>query len=188
MLHDLASAWLRRIGGAPCFRIYGKAKSEAGWRTIDVFATHRRDRLSPWPLWRGTCITWTDSVMAVGWDFAEALILEQTQFPASREHPVEVAGGRLRHAERRRAAGGGDNISAAEVMAHECGHTLQARRLGALYWIVGAALTRYREGERWRNWFENQASETGQFGGFVPGSVCGELMRRLDNSSEPGTR
>ena len=176
MLHDLASAWLRRIGGVPCFRIYGKARTESEWRTIDVFATQRRDLQSRWPLWRGACITWTDSVIAVGWDFAAALAREQFRTPASREHPVTVTGGRLR-------GGGRPPGTLSEVMAHECGHTFQARRMGARYWIIGAALTRHREGERWRNWFENQASETGQFGGFVNGSVCGELIRRLGDLS-----
>jgi hypothetical protein len=174
MVHDLASAWLRFLGGKPCFRIYGKAKSESAWRVIDVFATHRRDMLSRWPLWRGTCITWTSSVIAVGWDFAEALLFEQSREPASRDHPVEVLGGRLRS---RRAAG--EHITAGEIMAHECGHTAQARRLGALYWPIGGALTAFREGPHWWNRFENQASETGQFGGLVNGSVCDDLMRSL---------
>ncbi len=172
MLHDLASAWLRNLGGKPCFRIYGKAKTESDWRVIDIFATHRRDIFSSWPLWRGTCITWTSSVIAVGWDFAGALLNEQIREPASREHPVEVIGGRL-HAPGR----GPGTVS--EVIAHECGHIAQARRLGGLYWLIGAAFTRFREGPRWRNWFENQASETGQFGGIVNGSVCDELMHQL---------
>ena len=178
MLHDLASAWLRWLGdkgATPCFRIYGKGKSEQSWRVIDVCATHRRDMTSRWSLWRGACITWTDSIIAVGWDFAELLIGEQALEPASREHPVEVIGGRLRSPQRRRDAGGGARLSASEVLAHECGHTAQARRLGALYWLIGAAFTRFREGDHWWNCFENQASEMGQFGGIVNGSVCDRL-------------
>ena len=49
MLHDLASAWLRYLGGKPCFRIYGKAKTESDWRVIDIFATHRRDQMLAGP-------------------------------------------------------------------------------------------------------------------------------------------
>ena len=44
----------------------------------------------------GRCITWTASVIAVGWDFAEALLFEQAHTPATRDFPVEVTGGRLR--------------------------------------------------------------------------------------------
>jgi hypothetical protein len=54
MLNELASAWLRRVGGTPCFRVHGKARHEAAWRVIDVYATHRRDWASRWPLWAGT--------------------------------------------------------------------------------------------------------------------------------------
>src|SRR5262249_44625716 len=112
-----------------------------------------------WPhfLWRGTCITWTDSVIAVGWDCAEEVLREQMAEPASRDHPVEVAGGRLR--------GQARWVAASEVLAHECGHTAQARRLGWAYWPVGAAFTLWREGPHWWNHFENQASAEGLFGG-----------------------
>jgi hypothetical protein len=44
---------------------------------------------------------------------------------------------------------------------------------------VGAAVTRFREGPRFYNRFENQASEQGQFGGIVNGTVCPALMQRL---------
>ena len=68
--------------------------------------------------------------------------------------------------------------SASEILAHECGHTAQARRLGALYLPLGAAFTLFREGPAWYNHFENQASAEGLFGGIVGGSVCAELMER----------
>ena len=71
------------------------------------------------------------------------------------------------------------SASASEILAHECGHTWQARRLGWLYWPTGALFTLWREGPHWWNHFENQASALGQFGGIVNGSVCEELMRRL---------
>jgi hypothetical protein len=96
--------------------------------------------------------------------------------PASREHPVEVAGGRLNDGPRRQAAGGPSFPGASEVLAHECGHTWQVRRLGLAYWPVVGAVTLFREGPHWWNHFENQASETGLFGGIVNGSVCTELM------------
>jgi hypothetical protein len=168
------TAWLRSRG-EPCFRVYGKARAETDWCVIDVYATARRDADSRWPLWRGTCTTWTDRVIAVGWDFAESLVWEQSQWPASREHPVEVRGGRLRDPSRPQAA------TASEVMAHECGHTWQARRLRSslLYLPLVGSVTLLREGRHFWNHFENQASQQGQFGGLVNGSVCPRLAALL---------
>jgi hypothetical protein len=184
MFNRLATAWFRWLGKEPCFRIYGKARPEPQWRVIDVFASHRRDSHSRWPrlLWRGTCITWTDAVIAVGWDFAEAVLREQVRHPASREHPVEVIGGRIRDDVRRAAAGGPLLASASEVLAHECGHTVQVQRLGIAYWPVVGAVTAFREGPHWWNYFENQASEQGLFGGIVNGSVCLSLMPIIRDS------
>jgi hypothetical protein len=181
MFDSLATAWLRRLGGRPCFRIWGKARREKDWRTIDVFATHRRNADSRWPryLWRGTCITWTSRVIAVGWDFAEEVLREQLAEPASRKRPVEVTGGRIRDPFRRAEAGGEPWASASEILAHECGHTGQARRLGFLYYPIGGSLTLFREGKHFWNHFENQASEQGQFGGIVNGSVRDQLMERV---------
>jgi hypothetical protein len=172
MLHDAVSALFHRAA-VPCFQVYGKATDEADWHRIDVYATHRRDVSGRLPLWRGTCITWTSRVIAVGRDFAAAVLREQRQEPASREHPVAVAGGRLR---RGRPFGAGP-ASASEVLAHEIGHTAQARRLGALYWPAVGAVTLFREGPHWWNHFENEASATGLFGGIVSGSVSADLMR-----------
>src|SRR5262249_56287461 len=76
-------------------------------------------------------------------------------------------GGRRGAAPRREAAGAPSWASASEVLAHECGHTRQARRLGWLYLPTGALFTAWGEGERRRNWFENQASAEGRFGGLV---------------------
>ncbi len=181
MFNRLATNVLRRLGVPSCFQVYGKARPESGWRIVGVYATHRRDMNSSWPsfMFRGTCITWTDEVIAVGWDFAEDVLREQVSEPASRERPVEVASGRIRDHLRRAAAGASPFASASEVLAHECGHTWQMLRLGLLYWPVGGALTLFREGPNWWNRFENQASEMGQFGGIVNGSVCAELMGRL---------
>ena len=122
-------------------------------------------------------------MIAVGWDFAACVLREQTRDPASRERPVVVAAGRLRDWRRRLAAGASSHPSASEVLAHECGHTGQARRMGFVYWPVGGAVTLFREGPHWWNHFENQASATGQFGGIVSGSVNEALMRLV---SEPG--
>jgi hypothetical protein len=181
MFNRIVSSALRRLGGPPCFQVYGKARREKAWRIIGIHATHRRDMDSRWPsyLFRGTCIAWTAEVIAVGWDFAEAVLREQARETASREHPVEVAGGRIRDALRRTAAGGSAFPGASEILAHECGHTGQVLRMGLLYWPVVGSVTILREGPHWWNHFENQASEQGQFGGIVNGSVCGELMRRL---------
>jgi hypothetical protein len=180
MFNALATAWFR-LQGRPCFRVYGKARRERDWRIIEIHATHRRNLDSSWPapLWRGTCITWTSQIIALGWDFAQAILEEQVQEPASREHPVEVVGGRIRDVQRRLHAGGASVVRASEVLAHECGHTWQARRLSWLYWPIGAAVTLFREGPHWYNQFENQASEQGLFGGIVNGSVCPELVEIL---------
>src|SRR5579885_3037310 len=174
MFNQLASRAMRQLSSRPCFHIYGKARSESVWRTIGVYATHRRDGDSRWPpyLFRGTCITWTAEVIAVGWDFAEEVLREQISEPASREHPLEVAAGRIRDAHRRAAVGAMQFASAREILAHECGHTWQMLRLGMLYWPIGGAFTLFREGPHWWNRFENQASEIGHFGGIVNGSVC----------------
>jgi hypothetical protein len=183
MFNLLATAGLRLLG-RPAFRIHGKARRETEWRIIEIHATHWRDADSRWPapLWRGTCITLTSSIIAVGWDFAEEVLREQVGEPSSREHPVEVISGRMRDLDRRVRAGGCPWASASEILAHECGHTWQARHLSWLYWPLGAALTLFREGPHWYNHFENQASEQGLFGGIVTGSVCPELMSRLTNS------
>jgi hypothetical protein len=181
MLNELLTWSFRRLGGAPCFRIHGKARRESAWRVIDVFATHRRDADSRWPspFWRGTCITWTCAVIVIGWDFAAEVLREQRLNPASRDHPLEVAGGRLRDAAGRSAAGGPSYPWASEVLAHEIGHTAQALRLGAVYLPVVGALTLFREGPHWWNHFENDASEQGQFGGLVNGSVAPDLLDGL---------
>jgi hypothetical protein len=172
MLHDAVSAALRLLGGRPCFRIYGRAAGEPEWHVIDVFATSRRNLTSRWPHWAGTCITWTADVISVGWDFADFVLREQSREPASRQRPVVVCGGRLRF----RRPGECGPPTPSEVLAHECGHTGQARRLGFWYWPLGATFTLFREGEHWRNRFENEASATGQFGGIVNGSVSPYLM------------
>lgn len=183
MVNQLLSWWLRKNGGRPCFQIYGKAKRETDWRVIDVFATHRRDGDSPWPLWRGTCITWTSEVIAVGRDFAARVLREQAADPASRDRPVEVAGGRLSDWQRRLAAGASSQCSFSEVIAHEVGHTAQCLRLSVFYLPVVGSVTLFREGPYWWNHFENDASAQGQFGGIVNGSVCAEMIRTL---KDPG--
>jgi hypothetical protein len=181
MFNQLATRALRGLGGPPCFQIYGKARCERDWRVIGIHATHRRDSNSRWPafLFRGTCITWTAEIIAVGWDSAEDVLREQVNEPASRQHPVEVGGGRIRDHHRRAAAGASPFAGASEILAHECGHTWQMLRLGLLYWPVGGAVTLFREGPHWWNCFENQDSELGQFGGIVKGSVIPELMSKI---------
>lgn len=181
MVDRLLSAWLRWLGGTPCFRIHGKSRRESDWRVIDIFANHRRDQDSRWPapFFRGTCITWTSQVIVVGWDFAELVLREQAAEPASRDNPVAVAGGRIGDWQRRVAAGASSQASACEVLAHECGHTAQVRRLGLVYWPIGGVLTLFREGPHWWNHFENRASEDGMFGGIVSGTVCEKLRKCL---------
>ncbi len=171
VLHQFVGDLYRAFAGPPAFRIYGKAMYERDWHMIDVYSTHLRNCTSRWPLFRGTCITWTSSIIAVGCDFADELLREQRQEPATRERPIVVAGGRLRDLQRRQAACSLPWAAAGEIMAHECGHTGQGRRMGFLYWLIGAMVTQCREGERFWNHFENQASETGMFGGIVEGSI-----------------
>ena len=119
-------------------------------------------RSSRWPLWRDSCTTWTANVIAVGRDFVQQVLEEQSLHAATRENPVVVHGGRLRF--RRDAA---VPLTASVILAHECGHTAQARRMGLWYWPAGAMFTRFCEGPRWWNHFENEASAIGQFGGLV---------------------
>ncbi len=78
---------------------------------------------------------------------------------------------------------GGELASASEILAHECGHTIQAIRLGFAYLPVVGSVTLFREGRHWWNYFENRASEEGQFGGIVSGSVSAELLRRAGDES-----
>jgi len=184
--NPLATA-LVRLTTCRAFSVYGRDRREKDWRVIDVFASRLRDRDSRWPrpFFPGTCITWTSSAIAVGWDFALDVLREQMAEPASRERPVEVIGGRIRDLGRRTAAGGEPWPSASEVLAHECGHTYQARRLSWLYLPTGALFTLWREGPRWYNAFENRASERGQFGGIVNGSVSAELMARCGLTDRP---
>ena len=183
MFNQLATSAMRRLSGRPCFQIHGKARSESAWRIIGVYATHRRNSDSRWPryLFRGTCITWTAEIIAVGRDFAEEVLREQMSEPASRERPLEVAAGRIRDVPRRTAAGAAPFPSASEILAHECGHTWQMLQLGLLYWPIGGAFTLFREGRHWWNRFENQASEIGSFGGIVNGTVHPELMSKIGN-------
>jgi hypothetical protein len=178
MLNKLVTALIRLRAGVPSFRVYGKARADSRWRTIDVFASRRHNVDSPWPLMRGACVTWSDEVIVIGWDFAAIILREQQWNPASRESPIEVAGGRLSDPVRRAAVRAPSYFTASEVLAHEIGHTAQARRLGALYLPVVGAVTRFREGPHWWNHFENDASEQGQFGGIVEGSVSA-AMRAL---------
>ncbi|MCS6852695.1 MAG: hypothetical protein NZ700_16180 [Gemmataceae bacterium] len=179
MLDHLWTWCFRHLGGTPAFRIWGKGRREAAWRQIDVFASARHNLESRWPLWAGSCVTWTAHVIVVGEDFAERLLREQRQSPASRQQPVAVAGGRLSDRQRRLQAGISGPPTASEIMAHECGHTAQARRLGAAYLPVVGAVTLFREGPHWWNHFENEASESGLFGGLVSGSVRADWARYL---------
>jgi hypothetical protein len=177
MLNQLWTDWLRWHGGEPFFRIYGKARPEPHWRIIDVYATRRRNHGSGWPLWDGTCVTWSAEIICVGWDFAQSILREQSIFPCSRQRPVEVNHGRIRDGARRKST-----VSVSEVMAHECGHTWQAIRLRSLYLPFVGAVTLFREGPHPWNYFENQASEMGQFGGIVTASVRPELSKIEPNT------
>jgi hypothetical protein len=175
MPNDWLTDWLRWLGGVPSFQIYGKSRREQSWRVIDVYATPRRNLEAPLPLWAGTCVTWTSELISVGWDFARHVLAEQADEPATRERPVVVAGGRIRDLARRRNAGATSFATASEILAHECGHTWQAARIGPAYLALVGAVTLFGEGPHSWNRFENEASEQGQFGGLVTGSVSNKL-------------
>jgi hypothetical protein len=164
------------VGREPCFQIYGKARKEKDWRVISVYAHRLYDMNSGWPFMCGVCVTFTSEVIVLGWDMAEAVLAEQKSEPASRRFPVEVLGGRLGDPGRREKAGVVSFPSASEVIAHECGHTWQAMRIGPCYLPLVGSVTLFREGPRPWNRFENEASEQGLFGGIVNRSVCGRLM------------
>lgn len=171
MVNEFLSHWLHWWGGAPVFRIYGKGRRERDWRVISVYATDRRDLDSRWPLWRGTCVTWTADLLSVGRDFAASVLHEQRREPASRGRPVAVPGGRLCDLKR--------SPTASEVLAHECGHTWQALRLGPVYLPLVGSTTLFQEGPCPWNRFENEASAEGLFGGLVNGSVAPDALAEL---------
>ncbi|MBX7103522.1 MAG: hypothetical protein K1X57_05550 [Gemmataceae bacterium] len=176
MSHAAASAFLHLMGGVVAFRIRGRGEGETGWTPIDVFANDRRNAASRWPLWRNHCITLTASAVAVGWDFARDVIEEEAQEPTTPVRPVRVTGGRLGDIDRRYRSGGQPWCSCAEILAHECGHTAQARRMGFLYWPLVGSVTLLREGPRWFHRLENEASEFGEFGGIIPGTIHPRLL------------
>lgn len=178
MYNELTSGWIRSLGGKPAFQIYGRSRPELRWRVIDVFATHRRDCNSRWPapFFAGTAITWCSHVIEIGWDFAVQVYLEQREEPATRDNPLQVQAGRLRDSQRRLQHGFRSRPSVSEIIAHECGHTRQAVQLQFVFLPVGAFFTLFREGNRWYNLFENQASECGQFGGILPDSIHPRLL------------
>lgn len=163
----LASFLLKKLSPPPAFRVFGKADYESEWHLVDVYVTARRDADSRWPLWRNHAMTLTADAIALGRQFAEQIFREQRERPASRDEPVRVLGGRLKIATPRLAAGGSECYSCSELLAHECGHTAQARRMGFLYWPLVGSVTLFGEGPHWWQRMENQASETGLFGGLA---------------------
>ncbi len=175
----MIAQWIRWWSGPPAFRVYGKTRRETAWRTIDIYATARRNDHSRWPLWRGTCTCWSSNLIAVGWDFARALVDSPGTWAISRDRPLTVAAGRLTDAQRRAEVGAPACPGEAEILAHEIGHTLQALRLRLLYLPLVGAVTIFGEGRHFWNRFENEASDQGQFGGIVPDSVC-DFLRRIE--------
>lgn len=173
---DLATAALKSFGATVAFCILGRGRGEREWSEIAVVANHRRDANSRWPLWRNHCMTLTANLIAVGWTHAAALLAEQRMTPASAAEPVRVCGGRLRDAVRRAAVGADCGVSLSELMAHECGHTAQARRMGFLYWPIVGAVTLFREGPHWWQRYENEASEHGEFAGILDGTIHPRLL------------
>ncbi len=175
MTDEWFTACHKQICKEPAFLIYGKAKQEKSWRILRVHCSKIRNDQGGWPLIKNTLITWTSEVVAMGWDFALGILEEQAIQPASRENPIVVNAGRYRMPKVREKAGFSPDPSYSEILAHECGHSYQAIRLGPAYLPVAAFFTLFREGDTLWNALENEASETGQFGGIVPGSICSRL-------------
>ena len=69
---------------------------------------------------------------------------------------LAVAGGRLSDVVLRCRHGGASYPNSSEILAHECGHTWQASRLGAIYLPVVGATTLFLEGPNPWNHFENE--------------------------------
>jgi hypothetical protein len=180
MLDDAVSDAFSALVRPPAFRVYGRGKREHSWHIVNVLVTQRRNRNSRWPLWRGRCITWTSSIISVGADFGQRFLDEQACDPATCLRPAMVSGGRMRDANRRMMAGAREWCTATEVLAHECGHTWQARRLGDVYWLLVGSVTMFGEGPHSWNFFENQASEEGQLGGLVDHSINMDLTATAD--------
>lgn len=167
MTDRFLSWWLGLHGYVPCLEVFGKGRAEKGWRLIRIFGGKRRNRDSRWPLVAGTCTTWSSTAIAVGWDFAVELLAEHERRAVTTMSPVEVGAGRLRDQARRREHDLSTFCTAAEIMAHECGHTAQAVRLGPAYLPIVGSVTLFREGPRiWNHW-ENDASENGLYGGIA---------------------
>src|SRR5262249_24859124 len=178
---NMVSDFFHWLGGAPCFRVYGKGRRERAWRVISVYASRHRNLDGRWPLLRGTCTAWAADVIAVGWGLAGALLREQLGDPARRWRPVGRAGGRRSDARRRVAAGVHHGPGACEVLAHECGHPWQALRMGPAYLPLVGSVTLFQEGPRPCNRFENEASEQGLFGGLVNRSLCPRLQQLVSD-------
>jgi len=153
------------------FRVWGKTIGEHDWRLIRVHASPSRNAASRWPFLKGCCTCWSADLIAVGSDFADLLLNDPAVAEITQESPVMVQGGTLSNPQVRLAVGAPGTPTAAEIMAHEIGHTAQARRYRFLYLPLVGAVTRFGEGPRWWNRFENEASSIGQFGGIVPGSI-----------------
>lgn len=176
MLHTLHTAWRTPA----TFRVHGKTRSESSWRIITVRAVPWRNHSVGWPFFRGTCTCWSAGFIAVGLDFAQELLADPAVWQVTREQPAMVAASSLCDMEKRTQAGAPALPSHAELLAHEIGHTLQARRYRLLYLPLVGSMTRFGEGCHWWNRFENEASATGQFGGIVAGSVSPALQALLE--------
>ena len=166
VLHETVSNVYRSLFGPPCFQVYGKGRFKRDWHIVDVYTSRRRDCGSGWPFFSGTCITWTASVIAVGQDFAEQLLREQSTEPASQGNPVLVEGAAY-------------TTSTADLPPlpslfpplRKSWLTNAATPPRPAVWVVFMAdwcqCELFRQGPHWWNRFENEASEIGRFGGIV---------------------
>lgn len=173
LLRNLTTAWRTPAS----FQVHGKTLKETSWRLITVQAFPWRNHEGGRFPFRGTCTCWSPSFVAVGLDFAQQLLSDPSVWQITRERPVAVAAQSLSNFEKRRRAGASARPSHAEVLAHEIGHTLQARRYRLLYLPLVGSVTRFGEGPRWWQRFENEASAVGQFGGILADSVTSPLRQ-----------
>ena len=176
MLHEEVSAAFRLLSGRPCFRIYGRATYEPSWQVIDVFAFKSPGLDEPLAAPRRD-LHYLDGRRHRRWMGLRRVRIaraDRGSRPRGTARWSSAAGGSVRAAaassDRRRPAKSSPTNAAtpAKLVGWESGIGRSALRL-----------TLFREGDRWWNWFENEASATGQFGGIVNGTVVAELMQKL---------
>ena len=117
MFNPLMSAWLRWLGGPPCFQVHGRPVPN---RPVHRKRPRHRAAGSGEPLARLWLARHLHHLDGFGGRRRLGLCggraARKPFRPASRDHPVQVGGGRLRDAVRREAAGVDPYPSASEIL------------------------------------------------------------------------